>query len=98
MLAILFGFAMRTSPPVPHYFAVGPFLLAPLVGIALLKVAPADLWIVTLATGALCLAAATRHAYAVTKGFEEQEPDPEAAAAADATKLQKLGKKLARKI
>ena len=89
---------MRTGPPVPHYFAIGPFLLAPLVGIALLKVAPTDLWILTLAAGTLCLAAATRHAYAVTKGFEEQEPDPEAAAAEDTTKLQKLGKKLASKI
>lgn len=97
MLAILFGFALRTGPPVPHYFAIGPLILAPLVGMALLRASPADLWSLCLATGALCVAAAIRHSYAVAKGIEEEEPDPEAAAATDTARLLKLGKKLVRK-
>lgn len=97
MLAVLFGFAVRTGPPVPHYFAFGPLLIGSFIGFALLKVSSALLWMVTLATSVLCVAAVIRHFYAVARGVEEPELSSEAAAEADTERLMKLSKRLARK-
>ena len=93
-LAVLFGFAARTGPPVPHYFMVGPLLVAPLVGAALLMASPGWLWTTVGLTGLLYLAAWIRHRHAVARGTEEPEPTPEEAAAADQQTLDKLGQKL----
>ena len=96
-LAMLFGFAVRTGPPVPHYFSIGPLLVAPLLGVCLLMASPSRLWMVTGLAGALSLAAWARHRYTVAHGSEEPEPSPEAAAEADQQKLKKLGEKLGKK-
>ena len=97
MLAVLFGFAVRTGPPVPHYFAFGPLLITPFIGFALLKVSPALLWMVAVTASVLCIVAVIRHFYAVKKGVEEPELSSEAAAEADTQRLMKLSKRLARK-
>jgi len=93
-LAVLFGFGARTGPPVPHYFTIGPLIVAPVVGVCLLMASPGRLWAMVCASGLLCLAAWIRHRYAVAHGTEEPEPSPEEAAQADQKKLVDLGKKL----
>jgi hypothetical protein len=93
-LAILFGAAARTGPPVPHYFMIGPLLVAPMVGVCLLMASPRLLWATVGASGVLCLAAWVRHRYALAHGTEEPEPSPEEAAQADRRTLMELGKKL----
>ena len=97
-LAVIFGFAARTGPPVPHYFAIGPLALAPLLGVCLFMVSPGLLWMMVGLSGALGLAAWFRHRYAVAHGTEEPEPSPEEAAQADQQKLENLSKKFTKKI
>jgi hypothetical protein len=97
-LAVLFAFAARTGPPVPHYFTIGPILVAPLVGIALMKASPGRLWITVVLSAVLCGVAWIRHRVAVARGTEEPEPDPEAAAEADREKLMKLESKISGKL
>jgi hypothetical protein len=96
-LALIFAFAVRTGPPVPHYSALGPLLLAPVLGVCLLMVSPTRLWATAALAGALSLAAWFRHRYALAHGTEEPEPSPEAAAEADQQKLEKLSEKLGKK-
>ena len=97
-LAMLFGYAARTGPPVPHFFMLGPLLAAPLGGIALLMSSPAKLWSLVAVTGLLWLAAWARHRYAVAHGIEEDELSPEEAAAADRERLVKLADGLKKKL
>jgi hypothetical protein len=97
-LAVLFAFAARTGPPVPHFFTIGPVLVAPLVGIALMKASPGLLWITVVLSAVLCGVAWIRHRVAVARGTEEPEPDPEAAAEADTEKLMKLESKISGKL
>jgi hypothetical protein len=97
-LAVVFGLAARTGPPVPHYFTLGPLLLAPLAGISLLIASPRLLWVVTGLTAVLCLAAWIRHRVKLAHGTEEPEPSPEEAALADQQKLVKLSKKLGKEL
>lgn len=97
-LAVVFAFAARTGPPVPHYFAVGPVFVAPLVGMAFMAASPALLWLTVALTGALSLMAWVRHKVALAGGTEEPEPTPEDAAEADREMLDKLSKKLPTKL
>jgi len=94
ILAFLFAFAARTGPPVPNYFMIGPLLLAPLLGMALLMASPARLWAVVGAGVVVSVAAWIRHRVAVARGTEEPEPTTEEAAEADSEKLIKLGQKI----
>jgi hypothetical protein len=95
-LAVLFGYAARTGPPVPHYFMIGPLLLAPMAGVCLLMATPGLLWAVAGMTAALCLTALIRHRVALAHDTEEPEPSPAEAAQADQQKLNKLAQKLNR--
>ncbi len=97
-LAMLFGFAMRTGPPVPSGFIIGPLLLSPLVGIGVFMVSPRLLWILVGVSAALHATATLRHRYAVAHGTEELEPGEEEAARADAEKLKKISDKLKGKL
>jgi hypothetical protein len=97
-LALVFAFAARTGPPVPHYFLVGPALLAPLLGMALMTASPGLLWATAAASALLCLAASVRHRIAVARGTEEPEPDPDEAARIDHEKLRKLRDKIPGKL
>jgi len=97
-LAVVFGLAARTGPPIPHYFTLGPLFLAPLAGICLLIASPWLLWVVTSLTGVLCLAAWIRHKVKLANGTEEPEPSPEEAAMADQQKMVKLSQKLKSKL
>ena len=97
-LALLFAFAARTGPPVPHYFTLGPLLVAPLVGMSLLKASPGRLWLMVAFSAALCIAAWVRHRVAVARGTEEPEPDPDQAAEEDREKLMKLESKVSEKL
>lgn len=94
LLAGLTGYAIRTGPPVPTYFVLGPAAVAPLVGMAFLAQSPPLLWATVAASGVLCALAVVRHRYAVAKGLEEAEPDEEAAEQTDLERLEKLGKGL----
>ena len=96
-LAYLFGLAVRTGPPVPQYFAIGPLVLAPMLGAFLAMVSPALLWASVVASGVLALAAWFRHRWAVAHDTEEPEIDPAAAAEADQKRLSELEKKLHKK-
>jgi len=96
-LAVIFGFAARTGPPVPHYFAIGPLVLAPVLGACLLMISPRALWVMVGWSAALCLAARVRHRHCLAHGTEEPEPSPEEAATADQKRLARLGKKLLKK-
>jgi hypothetical protein len=98
LLAGLTGNAVRTGPPVPQYFVVGPILVAPLVGLSLFAMSSARLWILVGVSGALCLAAWIRHRYAVAHGLEEAKPDEAEAERADAERLEELGKKIEKKL
>ena len=97
-LAYLFGLAVRTGPPVPLYFAIGPLIFAPMLGVFLAMVSPALLWALVTASGFLAFAAWFRHRWAVAHGTEEPEIDPAAAAEADQKRLAKLEKKLSKKL
>ena len=97
-LALLFAFAARSGPPVPHYFTIGPVLVAPLVGVALMTASPGRLWLTVAASAVLCLAAWIRHRVAVARGTEEPEPDPDQAAKIDKEKLMKVEKRLKNKL
>lgn len=97
-LALLFAFAARTGPPVPHYFTLGPLLVAPLVGMSLLKASPGRLWLTVALSAVLCLAAWIRHRVAVARGTEEPEPDPDKAAEEDKEKLMKLDSEIPKKL
>jgi len=97
-LALLFAFAARSGPPVPHYFTIGPVLVAPLVGMALMMASPSRLWLTVGASAVLCLAAWIRHRVAVARGTEEPEPDPDKAAEIDREKLMKVDKKVKNKL
>ncbi|MFW2438919.1 MAG: DUF3488 domain-containing protein [Arenicellales bacterium] len=97
-LAVVFGLAARTGPPVPHYFTVGPLLLAPLAGVSLLMASPGLLWVMVGLTAVLCLVAWVRHRVKLAHGTEEPEPSPEEAAQADQQKLVKLSKKVSKKL
>jgi len=97
-LALLFAFAARTGPPVPHYFTIGPLLLAPLVGLCLMTASPSLLWLMVTSSAVLCLAAWIRHRVAVARGTEEPEPTPDEAAEIDKEKLNKLAKGLEEKL
>ena len=97
-LTIVFGMAVRTGPPVPHYFAIGPLLLAPLAGICVLIASPSLLWAMVGLTGLLCLAALVRHRVKLANGTEEPEPSAEEAAQKDQQTLVGLSKKLAGKL
>lgn len=93
-LAGLFGFALRTGPPVPHYFAIGPLMLAPTLGLALFSSSLVLLWFLVGVVAILCLTALARHRIALARGTEEPELSFEEAAKADQQKLLKLGKKV----
>lgn len=97
-LAWLFGLALRTGPPIPHYFAIGPLIIAPALGVFLAMVSPALLWASVVASGVLGLAAWLRHRWAAAHGTEEPEIDPAAAAEADQKRLVELDKKLNKKL
>ena len=89
-LALLFGFAARTGPPVPHYFMVFPLLIAPLVGTSLFMASPPLVWLSSGIALASCLAAWLRHRTAVAGGWEEPEPSEDEAAQSDHESLIKL--------
>lgn len=93
-LAVLFGFAARTGPPVPNYFAIGPLFMAPVVGVCVFTASPGKLWISAGLTGFVCLAAWVRHRVTLARGTEEAELSAEEAAQADQQRLIKLGEKL----
>ena len=93
-LAVLFGFSVRTGPPVPHYFAVGPLVMAPVLGVCVFTTSPRLLWIAASTTGALCLAAWIRHRIALARGTEEPELTAEEAAQVDQQRLIKIREKL----
>ena len=93
-LAVLFAFAIRTGPPVPLYFAIGPLILSPLLGVSLLMDSLTGLWSIAALTIMLYVVAMVRHRYAVARGTEEQGLDQEQAARADQERLEKLAKKL----
>jgi hypothetical protein len=93
-LAVLFAFAIRTGPPVPLYFAIGPLVLSPLLGVSLLMDSSTGLWSTAALTMVLYVVATFRHRYAVAHGTEEQGLDQEQAAQADQERLEKLAKKL----
>ncbi|MGB5815460.1 MAG: ABC transporter C-terminal domain-containing protein [Thermoanaerobaculia bacterium] len=97
-LALLFAFAARTGPPVPHYFTIGPLLVAPLVGMSLMVASPPLLWLTVGASVVLCAAAWIRHRIAVARGTEEPEPSPEEAAEIDKEKLMKIDNKISKKL
>lgn len=97
-LALLFAFAARTGPPVPHYFTIGPLILAPMVGVTLMTASPRLLWLAAASSGALCVAAGIRHRVAVARGTEEPEPTAEEAARADQEKLARIDKKIGGKL
>ena len=98
LLAGLTGYAIRTGPPVPLYFLLGVFIVAPAVGIALLAMSPRLLWATVVASVVLVALAITRHKYAMARGLEEAEPDEEAAKQADLERLEKLGKDFEKKL
>lgn len=93
-LAVVFGLAARTGPPVPHYFMAGPLLIAPLAGSWMLKAVPEQLWALAGICGFLCLVAGVRHRIMVARGMEEKEPSAEEAAQADKEILVRLSKKI----
>ncbi len=97
-LAMLFAFAARTGPPVPHYFMLGPILASVFVGLSLMKAAPRQLWLMAGVSALLCVAAWLRHRIAVARGTEEPEPTPEEAAESDTEKMIKIEKKLSDKL
>ena len=97
-LATVVGFAIRTGPPVPTYFAIFPALATLPLGVALFKASPSALWAMTGVTTAICLVAWIRHRYAVAHGTEEQEPDWHDAAKSDEEFVAKLGKVLSKKM
>ena len=96
-LSVVFGFAVRTGPPLPYWFMIGPLIAAPLVGVSLLMASPGWLWSTVGLTGTIGLAAWIRHRYAVAHGTEEPEPTSEEAAAADQQRLAKLRERLTKK-
>lgn len=96
-LAALFGFAARTGPPVPHYFMIGPLLLAPMAGGCLFMALPEYLWAMVGLSGILCFVAWVRHRVKLSHGTEELDPSPEDAAKADQEILIKLGNKFRKK-
>ncbi len=93
-LAVLFAFAVRTGPPVPTYFALGPILLVPGLSSSLLMGSAEGLLGTTVSTIVLYAAATVRHRYAVARGIEEHEPNDEQAALADQEHIQRLRDKL----
>jgi hypothetical protein len=95
-LAVLFAFAIRTGPPVPTYFAIGPLVLTPFLGVSLLMDSLTGLWSVAALTFVLYVVATIRHRYAVAHGIEEQELDQEEAARVEQERLEKLAEKLKR--
>ena len=97
-LATVLGFAIRTGPPVPTYFAIFPALATLPLGVALFMASPPMLWTMTGVTVAICLAAWLRHRYAVAHGTEEHEPDWQAAKRADEEFIAKLGKVVGKKL
>jgi hypothetical protein len=94
----LFAFAARTGPPVPHYFTIGPLLVASLVGMSLMVASPPLLWLMVGASVVLCVAAWIRHRVAVARGTEEPEPSPEEAAEIDKEKLMKIDREISKKL
>lgn len=97
LLAGLTGNAVRTGPPVPQYFVVGPISVAPLVGLSLFAMSATRLWILVSVSGVLCLAAWIRHRYAVAHGLEESKPDEAEAERVDAERLEEIGKNIEKK-
>jgi len=93
-LAVLFAFAVRTGPPVPTYFAIGPFVLTPFLGVSLLMDSLTGLWSIFALTFVLYVVATVRHRYAVAHGIEEQELDQAEAARVEQERLKKLAEKL----
>lgn len=96
-LALLFGFAARTGPPVPHYFVIFPLLIAPLVGTSLFMASTPLIWLATGAALVSCLAAWLRHRTAVARGWEEPESTEDEAARLDHEGLMKLRNRLGKK-
>jgi hypothetical protein len=97
-LAVLFAYAVRTGPPVPHYFAIGPALAAAMVGISLLMTTPVNLWGLVALCAVMYLVAAIRYRRALARGTEEPEPSPETAADNDRQRLVKLSEDLEKKL
>lgn len=93
-LAVLFAFAIRTGPPVPLYFVIGPLVLSPLLGVSLLMGSLTGLCGIATFTVALYVAAIVRHRYAVAHGTEKPGLDQEQAARADQERLERLAKRL----
>jgi hypothetical protein len=98
LLAALAGYAMRTGPPVPRYFLLGPILVTPFVGLALFAVSPGRLWFLVGVSLLLCVAAWLRHLYAVGHGLEEAEFDESEAERTDEEILKQIGKKIEKKL
>jgi len=95
-LALVFGLAARTGPPVPNYFMVFPILASFLAGTALFMASYALLWATTGLALAIALAAYLRHKVAVAVGLEEHKPNDEQAAEKDHERLIKLRETLKR--
>lgn len=93
-LAVLFALAIRTGPPVPMYFAIGPLVLSPLLGVSLLMDSLTGLWSIAVLTIVLYVVATVRHRYAVAHGTEEQELDQAEVAQTDQERIENLAKKL----
>lgn len=95
-IAILFAYAVRSGPPVPTYFAIGPLLLAPALTSSLLMGFSQGLWTVTVLTVVLYASATVHHRYAAAHGTEEQASDAEDPSQVDQERLDRIAKKLHR--
>jgi hypothetical protein len=95
-LALIFGLAARTGPPIPKYFMIFPILASFLAGTTLFMASKPQIWSTTGLALAIALIAYLRHKVAVARGLEEHEPNDEQAAEKDNERLMKLRKTLKR--
>ena len=97
LIAGLTGYAIRTGPPVPRYFLIGPVIITPLLGLALFSLSVRQLWILVGVNAVLCLLALLRRSYAVTRGIEEAQSEESEAKLADEQILDRIGEKIEKK-